>query len=187
MRAKHPVVAIFRRSPFPGFIRDRRGVIAVEFALVAPLALLLLYGEYTLCDAMSAKRKLTIAGHTVADLVARQSSVSSTSMSTLMNAAAQIAAPYNISNMTIVVSELTTNSSGRTSVTWSSALNTTPMTTGAQVTLPTGLAQNNTSLIYSQASYSYTPMLGQSLFGTMTFSSSFYMNPRITSSVTYSN
>ena len=169
------------------FSRDSRGVSAVEFALIAPLLFLLLFGEFTLCDAYSAKRKLTIAAHTVADLVARQVSVSSTSLTSIMNATAQIAAPYDLSKMVIVVSEATTDASGNSTVTWSGALHGTALTAGSPVTLPAGIAQPGTSLIFSTVTYSYTPVLGQSLFGTMTFSSAFYMSPRMIASVAYTN
>ncbi len=168
-------------------ILDRRGVTAVEFAFIAPLALLMLFAEYALCDAMSAKRKLTITAHTIADLVARQSSVSSSSLSGILNASAQIAAPYSVSNLSIVIAELSTDNNGNTWVTWSGALNGAALKTGVQFVLPTGVAQNNTALIYSAATYTYTPLLGQSLFGTLVFNSQFYENPRITSTVAYSN
>jgi Flp pilus assembly protein TadG len=168
-------------------IGDRRGVTAVEFAFIAPIALLMLFAEYALCDAMSAKRKLTITAHTIADLVARQSSVNSTSLSNILGASAQIAAPYSVNNMSIVIAELTTDGSGKTWVTWSSALNGTALTTGARFIVPAGIAQNNSSLIYSSATYSFTPQLGQSLFGTLVFNSQFYENPRITTSIGFSN
>jgi len=183
MRANGLKQWVRRLSLASDFIRDLRAVTAVEFSLVAPFALLLLFGEYTLCDAFSVKRKLTIAAHTVADLVARQTKVTTSSLSTILNASAQIAAPYPISKMSIVVSELTTDSTGNTVVTWSSALNGTAMTVGAKVTVPTGIAQNSTSLIYSSVTYTYTPLLGQALFGVMNFGSQFYTNPRISSTV----
>lgn len=169
------------------FLCDIRGVSAVEFSLVAPVAILLLFGEYMLCDAASAKRKLTISAHTLADLVARQSSVSASSLSTILNASAQIIAPYSASNMSIVITELSTDGSGHTTVTWSSALNGTPLTQGAAFVPPAGLAQANTSLIYSNVTYNYTPAFGQNPFGTMTLQSQFYMNPRITATVAYQN
>lgn len=169
------------------FIRDRRGITAVEFALVAPIALLLLFGEYTLCDAYSVKRKLTITAHTMADLVARQSSVSSTMVDSILNASAQIVAPYSTTPLSIVVAELTTDSSGNTTVTWSSALNATALTAGAKITLPTGMAVNGNTLIWASASYAYTPLLGQTVFGNMKFNSQFYTPPRVSGTVSYTN
>jgi len=158
--------------------RDRRGITAVEFALVAPFALLLLFGEFTLTQAMSIKRKLTITAHTIGDLVAQQADVS-TSLTTLLNASSQVISPYSNANLSMVVSELYTDAKGNTTVTWSGAFNGTALTQGSKFVLPAGLAQNSTYLIYSVGTYTYTPILGQSVFGsTMNFNSQFYINPR---------
>src|SRR5574337_638886 len=85
--------------------RDLRAITAVEFALVAPFALMLLFGEYTMCDAMSVKRKLTITAHTIGDLVAREKDVSLL-LTSFLNASAQVIAPYSSANLSVVVSEL---------------------------------------------------------------------------------
>ena len=169
------------------FLRDRRAATAVEFAIVMPVAMMLLIGEYTLTNAMSTKRKLTITAHTIADLVARQSSVDATLMTAILNATAQIVSPYNMSSTSVVVAELTTDANGNTTVTWSQAVNGTALTQGSTFVLPTGMTVPNTSLIYSNASFSYTPVLKNNLFGPMVFNSTFYENPRITSSVPYTN
>lgn len=187
MRAKAPPSSTRRPSLAARFIRDRRAVTAVEFALVAPIGLVLLFGEYTLCDATSTKRKLTITSHTIVDLVARLPSVSASNMSAILNASGQIVSPYNMSNTSIIVAELTTDASGKTTVTWSQALNTTPLQAGLTMVLPSGMATPNTSLIYSLATYKYTPLLGTSFFGNMVFSSAFYENPRVSATVPFTN
>jgi len=187
MRAKVHALLLERLALAARFVGDRRAVTAVEFALVAPIALMLLFGEYTLCDAMSTKRKLTITAHTVSDLIARLPSVSASNLSAILNASGQIVAPYHMSDVTILVAELTTDSSGKTTVTWSQALNATPLKNGLQVTLPTGMAVANTSLIFTEATYNYTPLLGGNLFGNMVFDSQFYENPRISATVPYTN
>ncbi len=169
------------------FLRDRRAATAVEFAIVVPVAMALLVGEYTLTDAMSTKRKLTITAHTIADLVARQSSVDATLMTAILNASAQIVSPYNMTYTSVVVAELTTDANGNTTVTWSQAINGPALTQGSAFVLPAGMTVPNTSLIYSSATFNYTPVLKSNLFGPMVFHSIFYENPRITSSVPYTN
>ncbi len=169
------------------FLRDRRAATAVEFAAVVPIAMGLLIGEYTLTNAMSTKRKLTITAHTIADLVARQPSVDATLMTAILNASAQIVSPYNMTYTSVVVAELTTDANGNTTVTWSQAINGTALTQGSAFVLPAGMTVPNTSLIYSGATFNYTPVLKNNLFGPMVFHSIFYENPRITSSVPYTN
>jgi Flp pilus assembly protein TadG len=182
-----PFSSTKRRATTSRFLDDCRAATAVEFAMVMPVAILLLVGEYTLTDAMSAKRKLTITAHTIADLVARQPSVNSTLMTAILNASAQIVSPYNMSSTSVVVAELTTDANGNTTVTWSQAVNTTALAQGSAFVLPAGMTVPNTSLIYSTATFNYTPVLKSRLFGPMVFHSTFYENPRITSSVPYTN
>lgn len=172
-----------RRAHFLRFCRARRGVAALEFALIAPVALFVLVAFYVYCDALSVKRKLTIAAHSVGDLIARQSSVSPASLTTFLNAAAQIAAPYPLKNMTIVVAELSTDAKGKTAVTWSQALNGAALTPGATFTPPNGLAQANSALIYSNVTYHYTPIIGAGLIGSFVLHAQYYATPRVSASV----
>ena len=167
-------------------LRDRRAATAVEFAVIAPLALLLLIGEYTLTDAMSTQRKVTITAHTIADLVARQTSVTSTTMTEILNATAQIVSPYNMSDTSVVVAELMTNANGNTTVIWSQATpNGTALTQGSTFALPSGMTVPNTSLIYSSASFNYTPVLKSKFFGPTVFSSTFFESPRVIGCIPY--
>ncbi len=186
MPTKRPA-AQTRKARWLRFGSDRSGLAAIEFAFVLPLAILMLFGEFTLGEALSINRKVAIASHTIADLVARQQSVSANDLSNFMGAVAQIASPYSSANMTVVVSELSTDNNGNTTVTWSSALNTTALTAGNAFSPPAGLAQNNSSLIYAQVTYAYTPAVGQNIFGIIPISNTFYMPPRITSVVQYTN
>jgi Flp pilus assembly protein TadG len=181
-------------SRLRGFRRDHRGIAATEFALFLPIALLGLIGEYTLCESQEIARKVTITANSIVDLVARQTSVTTNAsntallnVTTLLNAAAQIAAPYPTSNMKIVLAEITTDSNNNTTVTWSQTLNGTALTPGNSFTLPSGMAQANTSLIYATVTYTYSPPLGYVLTGQIPISNSFYMNPYSATSVPLTN
>lgn len=166
------------------FWRARGGLAAVEFALVLPIAIALLFGEFVLGEALSINRKVSITARAIADLVARNASITSAQLTTIMNASTQIAAPFANSGMAVVVAELTTDKSGKTTVAWNKALNTTGLTNGTVVTMPAGLAQPNTSLIYTLVSYAYTPPVGQNIFGTIPISNTFYMPPRTSAAIT---
>jgi len=159
------------------FWRGRDGLAAVEFALVLPIAIAMLFGEFVLGEALSINRKVSIASRTIADLVARNASIKSADLTTIMNASAQIVAPFT-GGMSVVVAEFTTDGSGKTTVTWNKAVNAAGFANGAVVTLPTGVAQANTSLIYTKVTYPYTPPVGQNIFGTIPISNTFYMPPR---------
>jgi Flp pilus assembly protein TadG len=165
------------------FWRDRKGSFATEFALILPIALLMLFSLFTFGEAYSISRKVAIASHTLADLVARRIGVTTADVTTILNASAQIAAPYPIGNMSIVLAELYTDSSNVTKVVWNRTLNATGLTNGATFTLPAGLGQANTYLIYAYVLYTYTPPLHTLVPASIPISNVFYINPRVSASV----
>jgi hypothetical protein len=55
------------------------------------------------------------------------------------------------------------------------------------VTLPAALVVPNTSLIWSEVQYAYTPTIGCVVSGTLTLKDQIYMRPRLSDSVTRLN
>jgi Flp pilus assembly protein TadG len=165
------------------FILADRAIAAVEFALVLPLMLFIFVGVAQVGQAIEISRKVTLTTRIVTDLVTQYPSVSSSIMSTVLGASSAVIAPYSSNNLAITVSEITTNSSGAATVTWSSTLNGTALTPCAKFTLPTALAQDNVSLIYGTVTYTFTPLLGYKIIGKIPISDQIYMSPRLTGSI----
>lgn len=176
-----------RRAPhrLARLLRNDRAMAAVEFALTLPLALFIFVGVAQVGEGIEISRKVTITTRIVTDLVTQYSSVSGSTLSTVLGASSEIIAPYSASNLAITVSEISTDSKGNATVTWSSTLNGTALTTGAKFTLPTALDQANISLIYGQVTYSFTPLLGYKIVGTIPIADQIYMSPRLTDSIAY--
>ena len=166
---------------------DVRAVAAVEFAIVLPFMLLLWLGGVGFGNALAISVKVSETAHTVADLVSRNACVNSSSLSNMLSASSATIAPYASGNATIVVSEVSTDASGKATVTWSQALNgiarqpTQPMTLPAALGTP---SPPNISLILGEVTYRYTPNLGYAITGTLPISDSYYLFPRVSSSVT---
>ncbi|WP_400767646.1 pilus assembly protein [Methylosinus sporium] len=158
-------------------------MIAVEFALMIPIAVLILVSEFTLGEAITISRKVAITGRTLTDLVARRASVSTADLTTILNASTQVIAPFSTANLTIILAELTTDGNSNTTITWNEPFNTTKLVNGSTFVLPTGMAQVNTSLIYAYVRYDYTPPFGAKMIPVVPIRYTFYINPRITSSV----
>ena len=164
---------------------SRDGTAAIEFALVLPVLLLLVLTGYEINEAVTAYRKVTLTARTVADLTTQYSTMATSDVTTVLNASAQVMAPFDTTNLTIVLTEFATDITGKTTVTWSKALNGTAMTAGAPATLPANVAQLGTSLVLAQVTYNFTPAIAYKLAGPFAMSGQIYMSPRSTQSITY--
>ena len=163
---------------------DVRGVSAVEFALMAPLMLTMYLGSVEISQGVSASRKVTLVTRTVADLVAQVTSINNTDMTNTLNAATAVIAPFSSSNLRVVVSSVTIDSTGKATVAWSDTRNGTARAKGSTITLPTALAVPNSSLIFSEVQFNYTPTVGYVISGTLALKDQIYMRPRLSDSVT---
>jgi len=161
---------------------NARGVAAVEFALLLPLMVFIYLGTFELVPIISVNRLVTLTASTVANVTTQYASISaSTTMPDILNAAADTLAPYPSSNATVVVSLITIDSSGNATITWSQALNGTGRIVGQAVTLPAALDVPNTSLVWGETTYAYTPTIDLLHLGVMDLYSSVYMSPRSSS------
>lgn len=166
--------------------RDGRGVAAVEFALTAPVLIVAFLGTYEGFQAAAAYRKLSSTTTEMANVVSQYTTMGASDVSTVMNASAQIMAPYSTSNLSIVLSEITTSSSKVATVTWSQAYNGgTALTAGASFTLPTSLQTASTSYMLVQTTYAWTPLVAGGPVGSIHMTDQMYTLPRSSSSIPY--
>src|ERR1700687_4907419 len=69
------------------FLRDPRGVSAVEFAFVFPVLVLLFLGGTAMTQGVVLKRKTTLVTRTVGDLVSQYPQIVDTDMTAIMSGA----------------------------------------------------------------------------------------------------
>ncbi len=166
------------------FARNRDAVSAMEFAIVLPVMLLLYIGGVELGDGLQIQFKVTETARTITDLASQYISIQSSDMSNILAAASSVVAPYSTSNITMTVSEVTTNPQGQGTITWSCSLNGTPHTVGATIILPANLQTPNISLIWGEVTYPYTPPMGYVISGTINLYQSNYFYPRLVNLIT---
>lgn len=168
------------------FAAERGGLSAVEFALILPLMLMIYAGCSEVTTALILDRKVSRAASTISDLVAQQTSVSTSSMNGIFDATTAILEPYNSSIAKVVVVVVDITSSGQ-KVAWSRARNDTAATANAAP--PTGLAvlsdiaTTGSEVVVGRVTYAYSSPFAdimKSITGRTAYNLShvFYLKPR---------
>lgn len=170
-----------RLSNFAG---DRRGVSAVEFAMLMPLLVGLYLSCVEITQGVTIDRKVTLTSHTVADLASQVSTLSNNDVTNILNASASVIAPYAPGLLKITLTCVDIDSTGKAKVKWSETLNGTARAVGSTVTLAAALAVPSTSLIWAEVSYAYTPTIGYNITGTLNLFDQIYMRPRVSDTIT---
>ena len=166
------------------FAKDKRGVSAVEFAMVLPLMLTLYLGGVELSQGVSIDRKVTLTARTVADLVAQVSSIDTNGINAALGAATAIMAPYPDKDVKVTVSVVEIDKNGNAKVKWSGTKNGTARAVGSSVTVPAALNTPSTSLVWGEATYKFQPSIGYVVTGSMNLTDQIYMRPRLSETVT---
>ena len=166
------------------FKRDKRGVAAVEFALLAPVMILLYFGVVELCQAIISDRKANHVASAVGDLVAQSDTVSTSDLSDIFSIGATIMAPFPTSSLEMRVTSVTANGSGTPIVDWSVGYGGfSAMSKGATATLPMTLASGD-SVIMAESQYQYTSVVQYVLPHALTYNNAYYLRPRRSAQVT---
>ena len=171
--------AVFKSNILRRFGRDRRGVSAVEFALVAPVMIGLYFGVVEVSEGVSADRKVSLTTATLANLTSQVSTISAADMTNILDASSAVIAPYDKTKLKVTITCINIDSTKKATVKWSVTRNGTANT--GTMTLPTALTASPGQLILAEASYAYTPTVGYNISGTINLSDKMYMSPRITS------
>ncbi len=157
---------------------DRRGVSAVEFALLAPLMITLYVGCAEISDGVAADRKVSLTAAALANLAAQVTTISSTDMTNILDASSAIIAPYSTSQLSITLSCINIDANRNATVKWSVTRGGTARS--GSITVPSALAVASTQLLLGEATYQYRPTVGYTVTGTLNLSDRMYMSPRIT-------
>lgn len=172
---------------------DRSGVGAVEFALIAPVLIILYMGSLEISVAMSVNKKLARASSTVADLVTQDSSVDKAFLSSMVNVAQSVMTPFPADGVKVKITGIAINNSGVGKATWSwQDDNTRPYATNSTQTLPSDLAIPNTFLVRTEIEFDhklllFVPDLPNIDVRTLHMKKTYHLRQRIGDNVTCGN
>lgn len=157
------------------FRNDRRGIAAVEFALVLPVLIVMYFGTVELTRILDANRKLTLFARTLGDLSGRADNPNPTAndMATIAGAATAILRPLDASGLQIVVNAMGVESYkgalyGGVCSSWAQNATKRPVqqingTNGLPAT-PAAYQFDGARYILAEVSMAYTPIIGSALY-----------------------
>jgi Flp pilus assembly protein TadG len=155
-------------------VKDRRGVAAIEFAMIVPIMLVLFFGTVEFSSGVAVDRKVTLIARTLSDLTSQSvATVTDGYLQNVFTASISIMYPYVATPTNATLSEIYVSSTNVATIQWSKSA--TIQTGATQATLttssrhyndnvtsivPTQLLVPKTYLILSEVSYLYTPTIG---------------------------
>ena len=166
-----------------GLRYNEQGVSAVEFALVAPLLILLYLGSIELSLLMEVDRRVTQTTASLGDLTARLSTVTDNDMQEMFAAATIMMQPYDAETASMRISSIVDKGDGNPKVVWSDAHNISAYSPGTTVDLPDGIMPSPGSIIMAEVYYEYDSEIGYVISTSKTVSDKFYLRPRRVSEI----
>ncbi|GAM98420.1 hypothetical protein U91I_02053 [alpha proteobacterium U9-1i] len=162
------------------FGRAKSGVAAVEFALLAPMMIVLLFGSVDLVDAFATNRRVEVATVSLADVISRDTEVDDQEMDGIWAALGILMFPDPSLTMDVRVTSVRIDSSSSARVVWSEARNgLAPLAAGASVALPAAMMNPGTSIIMTEARYDYEAPIGFLFIGGTTLDHTAYRRSRL--------
>lgn len=166
------------KNLFRIFRRSEEGIAYVEFALSVPLLLALFMGAVEVTRYIIIIQKLEKASVTVSDIVAQSSTMSSSQLAQLVEAANQVMAPYTFTNNGyVIISSVTKTGTNPPKVNWQyggGGTWTQPshvgVSGGSATWLPISSLDDKENIIIAEVFYNYQPlMVGQVLQGQLIY------------------
>lgn len=173
LRPLHAAMAFCAR-----FLRDARGVAAVEFALVVPPLIACYFGLAEFCQAYMAQKRAQHTTSQVADMVARAPTTTRAEIDAIMDVGSLIMRPFPEAPLQLRVTSITRGTDGIARVDWSRGRGMTGLS-GVQ-TVPAGLIANGETIIMGESQYVYESPIGRLLPGVTNFGGRHYLRPRLT-------
>lgn len=170
--------------------RNRRGVSAIEFALIFPLLIVLYVGAAETGNLLTIYRRTFQIAATAADLTAQVKTVSNADLADIVTASNSIMSPFATVPLRTVITSVVADQNNAGKVSWSYASSGAARGVNSPYPLPTGLTEPGSSVIVAEVTYAFTPLVNMIKYfspGSFTMSQTFYTRPRKSLTVTKTN
>ncbi len=172
------------------FGRDKRGVAAIEFAMIVPIMFFLFVGAVEFSQALTVDRRVTQIASSTADLIAREKTITSGDVDGIMDIVDHLMAPFETAQLKLTVLNVYSSitDANDTKICWFHHHNggTSAYTTGARYSLPSGILEAGNSVVVAEVSYNYQPLIFEYFIkSAFVLEEKFYLKPRLSKSVEY--
>ena len=166
-------------------IGDRRGLAAIEFAMLVPIMLVMFFGTVELSSGVAVDRKVTLVARTLSDLTSQSDRVDDGVLTNFFTVKNAMLSPYSPTPVQATITELFVDPiTLKARVQWS--VGSAPRSTSSVVGIPTALVVPGSYLIMGEVSYLYVPTVGYVMSKSgINLTSTAYTRPRKTQCVTY--
>ena len=179
---------------------DRRGVAAIEFALVAPLLLCMYFVTMEVSQAIETNKKVSRVGSMVADLVTQQPATTKSELDAIMTIGQSLLTPYFRSKpkITITAIEITNEATPKVQVFWSRKLEndvtSAGLAKGTITTVPATLNTAGSFLVRVESHLEYKPVITwatsskpvlglTAAFDNLSMTETYYLRPRMSAQI----
>jgi Flp pilus assembly protein TadG len=177
-------------GPAGRFFRREHGFAAVEFAMLAPIMMMLFIGTVEFSQAITVDRRVTQVASSTADLITREKSVTTTDLDGVMQIINELMQPYDPAKLKVTVLNVysAADSAANTKVCWSYNYHggTASYSDGQAYTLPTGILEAGASVLVAEVTYQYDPLIfNYFIQTTLPLDEKFYLKPRLSKGIQY--
>jgi Flp pilus assembly protein TadG len=167
--------------------RCTAGNVAVEFALALPVLLLMMLGSAEMARFVILHQKLDRVATTISDLVSRAETISESQIEDIFNAAGEVAEPFDLANLGVVVVSSITNADGEGAViAWqrsgggSYSAASELGVAGDEPNLPDGfVVREGETAIIAEVFYDFSPFLSELIVDPQVIHRSAHHRPRL--------
>lgn len=147
--------------------RDDSGIAALEFAMIVPLLLLMLFGITDVANYFAVDRKTSQVAQMISDLTSRYTAVQESDITNFFTIAGAMVTPYDKTQMKATIHQIYLDPNSKTAkVVWSRG--NAPLTKNTVYSVPAGLVGKDASgnwlanqyLIVGDVKYNYVPTIG---------------------------
>ncbi len=170
-----------RFTPLRRLPRDQGGATAIEFALIAPIMILLYFGLVEFSQGFMAQRRASHAASVVSDLIAQSEQTSRAGIDAVFAVGGLIMRPFPASELSVRASSIAVDANGKATVEWShgngKAL--APLQRDDPITdLPSDVVEKEQTIIMGETEYVYQSPFAAVLPKPVTLSRRYFLRPR---------